>query len=980
MNFIFIQYFILLFYIKSKEIKKYNTAKNIFQYVAKTVELTDFDVRTLATSEHFPFFISKDYSNQTIGYSFSFDLKTFNYEKEVITKNDYETLSLLLNPFTINATVVGKSKYDKYKNNNFSECSFEISGIFDMVSRHGSLFFSIDNVTKQLEETNYLIVKIDLDRKVYDSFKTQNTEFEVVCSRIYYEKISLTPEHYYSSHIFNELMIGKPYITTFYLKKEAQTETKMLIEFSKRSQGLTYDIQSTSSKNYEIIGKNVTLGKEIIYINIENLNVGDEIIFSVYLSKKEDYKFSQNIYSLLEDFVIKYELYDKDQDEMYEYKTQNEFDIDPYQEDSIPDSHLEFLIPSIRQYKLGDSKGFILKGYLYLRVFYVSEEDFQNGILDYMDSINPQIIKPFYVRQFFVDDSTYVTKGKEYIFKNYAGNYIVDAIFKSNSGDYFHYPAKHFILTDLGKPKDIDVDYTYIIKGNNSGLYGHFVHSTNQGFLSLKVNNTLEYNYAVVYAHYYNDCYGPIELVLLDQNRQIQIYGETEFANSIYIPYKYFYNNQQMYLRITCVRECDIVLESALYNYYTDYYDSYFFYTLEVFNTLNVTYKSEYYKYKPTNLIVFSDYKLPNISVNYKEITDPTIILKNDFFKCVFLDLSKFQQMTGVNILDIAIDSEIHTNISIYQNYRDAPYSVNWTMKYANSTPTIYNYIKNGSICDDIYINPLMRSYYVIRILCDSDAVFKSINSYREEVEIQLKAKEMHVLKHPDVSKIDAERVHYCIYTVDTKPAMYSLQVITNRDQQNSFAVMDSLYLNVLYEDFLSSQGVRVFTLGELSSDEKQNYLCNITLKQGKGIEVYRVICDTYPVCVYNETKIKKLDNVKTIKEYKKNEFYDIVKHNTYSSLDPSNNYVYIVVCKEPHTGCLYEFQISETTKTKVDFDSGVSKWLIVFIVLIILIGAGFCLYWFYFRKKRHEIRISKLQEDIENIDKKGINENTSEM
>ena len=63
-----------------------------------------------------------------------------------------------------------------------------------------------------------------------------------------------------------------------------------------------------------------------------------------------------------------------------------------------------------------------------------------------------------------------------------------------------------------------------------------------------------------------------------------------------------------MYLRITCVRNCDIVLESALYNYYTDYYDSYFFYTLEMINTLNVTYKSEYYKYKPTNLIVFSDY------------------------------------------------------------------------------------------------------------------------------------------------------------------------------------------------------------------------------------------------------------------------------------------------------------------------------------------------------------------------------------
>ena len=976
MNFIFIQYFILLFYIKSKEHNK-----NIFQYTAKTVELTDFDVRTAATSENFPFFISKDYSNQKIGYSFSFDLKTFNHEKVAPMINDYTTLSLLLNPFIINATIVGNSNYEAYKANNFTDCSFEISGIFDMISSHGSLFFSIDNVTRSFEEINYLIVKIDLDRKISESFKTQNIEFDVVCSKIYNEKIILEPYNYYSSHIFNEMMVGKPYITTFYLTKKEQTEAKMLIEFSKRSQGMTYNIQCSSDKKYEIIGKNDTLGRELIYVDIENLSVNDAIIFSVYLTKGEDYKFNYDTYSLLEDFVIKYELYDKEQDELYEYKTENEFDIDPYQEDNIPDSHLSYIIPSVRQYKFGDPKGYVIKGNLYLRVFYVTEEQFQNGIMDYMNSINPQILKPFYVRQFTIEEKTYSSTGYETIFKNYAGNYIVDAIFKSSSGDYYHYPAQHFILSDLGKPKDIDLDYTYIVKDNNSELYGHFVHKSNQGYLSLKVDEKLTYNYLVIYAHYYDDCYGPIELVLLDENRKIQIYGETEFTNSIYIPYKYFYNNQQMYLRITCVRNCDIVLESALYDYYTDYYDSYFFYTLEVFNTLKVTYKSEYYKYKPTNLIVFSDYKLPNISVNYKEVTDPSIILKNNFFKCVFLDLSKFQQLTGVDILNIDIDSEIHTNISIYQNYRDAPDSVNWTLKYANSTPTIYNYIKNGSICDDIYVNSLMRTSYVIRILCDSDAVFRSNNSYGEEIEIKLKAKEMHALKHPDVSKIDKERIHYCIYTLDTNPAMYSLQVITNRDQQNSFAVMDSLYLNVLYEDYLSSGGVRVFTLGELSADEKLNYLCNVTLIKGKGIEVYRHICETYPVCVYNVSNLKTLKNVIKIKEYKTNEFYDIVKHSKYSSLDPTDNNVYIVVCKEPHIGCLYEFKISETTKTKVDFDSGgINKWVIIFIVLIILIIAGGCLYWFYFRPKRHEIRISKLQEDIENIDKKGINDNIAEM
>ena len=214
MNFIFIQYLILLFYIKSKE---YN--KNIFQYSAKTVELSDFDVRTLATSENFPFFISKEYSNQKIGYSFSFDLNTFNHKKVAPMVNDYTTLSLLLNPFIINGTIVGKSKYDEYKANNFSDCSFEISGIFDMISNHGSLFFSIDNVTRPFEENNYLIVKIDLDRKISESFQTQNTELDVVCSRIYNEKIVLEPYNYYSSHIFNELMIGNPYITTFYLKK-----------------------------------------------------------------------------------------------------------------------------------------------------------------------------------------------------------------------------------------------------------------------------------------------------------------------------------------------------------------------------------------------------------------------------------------------------------------------------------------------------------------------------------------------------------------------------------------------------------------------------------------------------------------------------------------------------------------------------------------------------------------------------------------
>ena len=95
--------------------------------------------------------------------------------------------------------------------------------------------------------------------------------------------------------------------------------------------------------------------------------------------------------------------------------------------------------------------------------------------MDYMNSINPQILKPFYVRQFTIEEKTYSSTGYETIFKNYAGNYIVDAIFKSSSGDYYHYPAQHFILSDLGKPKDIDLDYTYIVKDNNSNILYYLI-------------------------------------------------------------------------------------------------------------------------------------------------------------------------------------------------------------------------------------------------------------------------------------------------------------------------------------------------------------------------------------------------------------------------------------------------------------------------------------------------------------------------
>lgn len=41
------------------------------------------------------------------------------------------------------------------------------------------------------------------------------------------------------------------------------------------------------------------------------------------------------------------------------------------------------------------------------------------------------------------------------------------------------------------------------------------------------------------------------------------------------------------------------------------------------------------------------------------------------------------------------------------------------------------------------------------------------------------------------------------------------------------------------------------------SRPKTKYYLYNITLKQGKGIEVYRNICETYSICVYNVSTLK---------------------------------------------------------------------------------------------------------------------------
>ena len=56
-----------------------------------------------------------------------------------------------------------------------------------------------------------------------------------------------------------------------------------------------------------------------------------------------------------------------------------------------------------------------------------------------------------------------------------------------------------------------------------------------------------------------------------------------------------------------------------------------------------------------------------------------------------------------------------------------------------------------------------MRTSYIIRVLFDKDVYFKIYNSVGDLVDYLIKRKEMHVLKHPEVSKISKDEIKYCI-------------------------------------------------------------------------------------------------------------------------------------------------------------------------------------------------------------------------
>jgi hypothetical protein len=186
--------------------------------------------------------------------------------------------------------------------------------------------------------------------------------------------------------------------------------------------------------------------------------------------------------------------------------------------------------------------------------------------------------------------------------------------------------------------------------------------------------------------------------------------------------------------------------------------------------------------------------------------------------------------------------------------------------------------------------------------------------------------------------------------------------------------------LGVRYEDYLTDESIRVFKLGELVKDSKNNYYqFNVTNsnKDETTLNVWLEKCVNYPICnisyesiLSEKTAIEFLDDG--------NNFYQQIKKKKIDDINSYANYVLTIYCKSKTSkkGCYYNFGVNDvfiddgsTSESSGENEpknkSNVLTILIIIIVVIIFSGI---LYFIYLKK----FKKNSIQEQIENLNNLG--------
>ena len=881
----------------------------------------ELNVTSQFEPENVPFFISLKYDMVHNGFGISFDMNYTSNNiscQERLLPENYTRLSLFNNPIIVNGTVMSEEDYEEGKNNNFSKSTFNIPGIYDSELQYGSIFFSIENIT--INSNAYLVVKIDVKSNP-ECFDYKGLWVEAWSSYLYSQEIYPQENDYISNHIFDES--NNIYNATYKFPRHDNKQKYLFIEFSPRSENIKYKIENdTSSGRYPVLisdsYQTTILGRKVFQLDITKLRIFDSVSFTVYYDKSVTIAFPEYYQLLLEDYTIYHEYYNDD-DDFYDYDTKGNVQFLDDQDDDMSKSSLTVTIPTVKEISKQTGDYTILEGDYYFKIYKLDYEYFYYGLHNFMDNVNPQIIKPFYIEKISnIKSDEFTVEFKHFLDSGETDYYLFDIVF-INGNDYYKYPMNYFIFEKMGEIRPLTTDILYEIKGNQS-LYRHFKNEESKsGTIRFKATSDVNAKYIGIYARYYNDSYGPIRLKAYDSEKKEIVYGDTEFQNVIYVPLK-VYKNTELFLDVACIKTCNITLDNWLFDDdLSDYYEGRFYGTFKLDNTGDLTFVSNYFRWK-MNMFIFTDRDYPDVYINNKLITD---CVKNDFFLSIYIDLSKYATLI-TDKLEIRLHGQENTNISIFENYKENPNNWFFSQLYENSTPTIYDYFYSSS-CQTISLNVNMRNNYIFRFVSDS---YLDVKFNGTEENFSIKPETPLILRYPSIKKISDNTLSFCISTRTGKnSAMYALQIISNTDQTNSYVAVDPLYLNLTYQDFLLDNSVRVFTLGELTSDIKRYDYYNFLVTNGDDnkteLKVYFTRCDTYPVCVYNKKILEETLSGAEIKGYE-GVFRKVINTRLIPTLHPEENYVMIVYCEHEGSfgGCTYDIGITESLIPEEDFSN----------------------------------------------------------
>ena len=285
-----------------------------------------------------------------------------------------------------------------------------------------------------------------------------------------------------------------------------------------------------------------------------------------------------------------------------------------------------------------------------------------------------------------------------------------------------------------------------------------------------------------------------------------------------------------------------------------------------------------------------------------------------------YIDLSQIEKSNKFNedrYLPILITSTNSKDlISIYQ--KEDKIIDSYFKNSLCSSPVDYKFV-DGEKTETIYAPKDLNLLFALQVLSDNDLTFTFKYSDSESIVKEVKAKRGAVFTIDNGVKYTGENSF--TYTVkSSKLTFYSLQFLSNLNQDFTPCPGNALKLGVKYTDFLYHDNLRIFRLGELDTNIfKDYYQYNVTQFSSSEytVKAWLEQCSTYPICNISYASVTSSKTSIQLDSDGDN-LYKNIEKKVLNDLNSVFNYILVVYCQHNSktNGCYYDYSIRAFNST----------------------------------------------------------------